>query len=43
MTQLTAITPELSEKIAQARMAFLDGKTITLNTHEDVERYFDTM
>ena len=34
------ITPELEEKIEKARK---EGKTVSLTSHEDVERYFDSM
>lgn len=38
-----AITTELAEKIEKARQEFRDGKTISLTSHEDVDRYFDSM
>ena len=37
------ITPELAAKIEKARQEYRDGKTISLKTHEDVERYFESM
>lgn len=38
-----AITPELATKIEKARQEYREGKTISLKTHEDVERYFESM
>jgi len=38
-----AITPELAAKIEKARQEYREGKTISLKTHEDVERYFESM
>lgn len=38
-----AISPELSAKIEKARKEYREGKTIDLNTHEDVDRYFESM
>ena len=38
-----AITPALEAKIEKARKEFREGKTISLKTHEDIERYFDSM
>ena len=37
------ITPELAEKIDKARKEYNEGKTISLATHEDVDRYFESM
>ena len=37
------ITPELATKIEKARQEFRDGKTISLKSHEDVDRYFEEM
>ena len=37
------ITPELEEKIEKARKEYHKGKTISLSSHEDVDRYFDSM
>ena len=37
------ITPELEEKIEKARKEYREGKTVSLTSHEDVERYFDSM
>lgn len=37
------ITPELLAEIKKARQEYREGKCITLNTHEDVERYFESM
>ena len=38
-----AITPELAAKIEKARQEFREEKAISLKTHEDVDRYFDSM
>ena len=38
-----SITPELAAKIENARQQFHDGKTISLNSHEDIDRYFESM
>lgn len=37
------ITPDLAAKIEKARLEYRDGKTISLKTHEDVDKYFDSM
>ena len=37
------ITPELAAKIEKARQEYREGKTISLKTREDVERYFASM
>lgn len=37
------ITPELAAKIEKARQEYREGKTISLKTREDVERYFESM
>lgn len=37
------ITPELAAKIEKARQEYRDGKAISLNTHEDVDKYFESM
>ena len=37
------ITPELAAKIEKARQEYKEGKAISLKTHEDVERYFESM
>ena len=38
-----AITPELAAKIEKARQEYREGKTISLKTREDVDRYFESM
>lgn len=38
-----AITPELAKKIEKARQEFRGGNTISLKTHEDIDRYFESM
>ena len=37
------ITPELQAKIDKAREEYRNGETISLKSHEDVERYFDSL
>ncbi len=37
------ITPELAERIEKARQEFRDGKTISLSSHKDIDRYFDSI
>ena len=37
------ITPELAAKIEKARQEYREGKTICLKTHEDIDRYFESM
>ena len=37
------ITPELAAKIEKARQEYRDDKTISLKTHEDVDKYFESM
>jgi len=37
------ITPELAAKIEKARQEYRKGKTISLKTHEDIDRYFESM
>lgn len=37
------ITPELMAEIEKARQEIREGKCITLRTHEDVDRYFESM
>lgn len=37
------ITPELASKIEKARQEYREGKTISLKTHEDIDRYFESM
>ena len=38
-----AITPELQTRIDQARAAIEAGNGITLKTHEDIEKYFNSL
>lgn len=38
-----AITPELQTRIDQARAAIEAGNCITLKTHEDIEKYFNSL
>ena len=37
------VTPELAAKIEKARQEYREGKAISLKTHEDVDRYFESM
>jgi antitoxin (DNA-binding transcriptional repressor) of toxin-antitoxin stability system len=37
------ITPELAAKIEKARQEYREGKAVSLKTHEDVDRYFESM
>lgn len=37
------IAPELASKIEKARKEFQEGETISLKSHEDVNRYFESM
>ena len=37
------ISPELAAEIEKARKEFRAGKTIAMQTHEDIDRYFDSL
>ena len=37
------ITPELAAKIEKARQEYREGKVVSLKTHEDIDRYFESM
>jgi len=37
------ITPELAAEIEKARREYREGKCVTLKTHEDIDRYFESM
>lgn len=37
------ITPEMAAKIEKARQEFREGKTVILKSHEDIDRYFESM
>jgi antitoxin (DNA-binding transcriptional repressor) of toxin-antitoxin stability system len=37
------ITPELQAKIDKARAEIKSGKCVTLKSHEDIDRYFDSL
>ena len=37
------ITPELQKKIDEARKAFREGKCISLNSHEEIDAYFERL
>jgi len=37
------ITPELQAKIDKARAEIKAGKCVTLKSHEDIDKYFDSL
>lgn len=37
------ITPALAAKIEKARQEYRDGKTVALKTHEDIDKYFESL
>jgi hypothetical protein len=37
------ITPALAAKIEKARQEHREGKTVRLQSHEDIDRYFESM
>ena len=37
------ISPELQAKIEKVRREFREGKTISLRTHDDIDRYFESL
>lgn len=37
------ITPALARKIAKARKEMRESKTIRLSTHEEIDRFFDSL
>ena len=37
------ITPELQAKIDKARAEIKSGKCVTLKSHEDIDKYFDSL
>ena len=37
------ITPELAAEIERARQEYREGKCITLRTHEDIDKWFDSL
>lgn len=37
------ITPILREEIEKARQGFRESKTITLASHEDIDKYFESL
>lgn len=37
------ITPALAAKIEKARQEFREDKTVRLQSHEDIDRYFESM
>lgn len=39
----TEVTPELQAEIDQAREEYRTGKCIVLKTHEEIDRYFDSL
>ena len=38
-----SISPALAAKIDKARREYREGKTVSLKTHEDIDRYFESM
>lgn len=36
-------TEKLAAKIEKARQELRDGETVSLKSHEDIERYFESM
>ena len=38
-----AITPELAAKIEKARQEFREGKGISLNSREEMQKWFDSL
>ena len=37
------IMPELAARIEEARQQYRKEKTISLNSHEDIDKYFESM
>ena len=37
------ITPALAAKIEKARKEYREGKTVSLKSHEDIDKYFDSL
>ena len=37
------ITPELAQKIEQARQEHREGKGVTLKSQEDIDKWFDSL
>ena len=37
------ITPALAAKIENARKEYRDGRGVSLKTHEDIDKYFDSL
>lgn len=37
------ITPELAAEIEKARQEYREGKCITLKTHEDIDKWFESL
>ena len=37
------ITPELAAEIEKARQECREGRCVTLSTHQDIDRYFESM
>ena len=38
-----AITPSLAAKIKKARKEYKEGKAISLKSHEEIDKYFESM
>ncbi len=37
------VTPSLEAKIEKARQEYKEGNTVVLKSHEDIDRYFDSL
>ena len=40
---VNTITPDLQKKIDAARKSFREGKCISLNSHEEIDAYFERL
>ena len=39
----SVLTPALAKKIAKARKEMREGKCVTLRTHEDIDKFLDSL
>ena len=37
------ITPALASKLEKARREYKEGKTVSLKSHEDIDKYFESL
>lgn len=37
------VSPSLEAKIAKARQEYSEGKTVVLKSHDDIDKYFDSL